>query len=66
MKECLLNDSDIHGLLNEIIQTCFFYSNVIIRFYNAAFIDEKLVHLQVIYFIIYFEFESKLYNLNLD
>jgi len=47
MKECLLNDGYLLGLLNEIIQTCFFYSNVIIRFYNAAFIDEKLVHLQV-------------------
>jgi len=39
LKECLLDDSDILVLLNEIITTCLVYSKVIIKYYNS-FIDD--------------------------
>jgi len=39
LKECLLDDSDILVLLNDIITTCFVYAKIIIKYYNS-FISE--------------------------
>lgn len=42
LKECLLDDSDILVLLNDIITTCLVYSKVIIKYYNSFISDIKL------------------------
>jgi gamma-tubulin complex component 2 len=43
LKECLLGDSETLIMINNIIQTCLVYSNIIIQYYNSAIIDEKLI-----------------------
>jgi gamma-tubulin complex component 2 len=44
LKECLLDNSEILILINDIIQTCLVYSKIIIKYYNSAILDEKLLH----------------------
>lgn len=45
LKECLLDDSDILVLLNDIITTCLVYSKVIIKYYNSFITDMKLYYI---------------------
>ncbi len=41
LKECLLDDSDILVLLNDIISTCLVYSKIIIKYYNVCISELK-------------------------
>lgn len=49
IKECLMEDSEVLILISEIIQTCMVYSNIIIKFYNTTFLDEKLIRSHELY-----------------
>jgi gamma-tubulin complex component 2 len=46
LKECLLDETEILIQINDILQACLIYSKIIIKFYNSAILDEKLVHYQ--------------------
>jgi gamma-tubulin complex component 2 len=41
LKECMLEDSDILNKVNDILITCFMFSRVLIKYYNAITMDER-------------------------
>ena len=47
LKECLLDDSDILILLNDIIQTCLVYSKVILKYYHSIEDNKNLFNLDL-------------------